>query len=95
LYCLTHELPVHCTAFCFQAAWDADDEVLAAAIRNIDASISGALLAFNYRTDNPLGECAAAVKLQSYAVGHRIQVLIAGRAVCRQCTSDHRLMIQS
>jgi hypothetical protein len=53
MYCLSIVLPC-----CFQAAWDADDEVLAAAIRNIDASISGALLAFNYRTDNPLGECA-------------------------------------
>jgi hypothetical protein len=39
-----------------QAAWDADDEVLAAAIRNIDASIGGALEAFNYRTQSPLGE---------------------------------------
>jgi hypothetical protein len=51
MYCRNSALP-----FCFQAAWDADDEVLAAAIRNIDASISGALLAFNYRTESPLGK---------------------------------------
>jgi hypothetical protein len=45
-----------CHCRCLQAAWDADDEVLAAAIRNIDASIGGALEAFNYRTQSPLGE---------------------------------------
>jgi hypothetical protein len=68
MYCLSIVLPC-----CFQAAWDADDEVLAAAIRNIDAAISGALLAFNYRTESPLGECASAGMLHIHAV-HRPQL---------------------
>ncbi|WIA14629.1 hypothetical protein OEZ85_003134 [Tetradesmus obliquus] len=46
--------PRKCETDRWKAAWDADDEVLAAAIRNIDASIGGALEAFNYRSQSPL-----------------------------------------